>query len=88
MVGAARCSRSRASYPGDGVTVGGTARAGAIKAAEPPDSATAATTTAKQNRFISSLPLPPRRMSRRALGKIAPDRRDFKAGRENLRFNS
>jgi len=42
MVDAALCSCSRASYPGDGVTVGGAALAGATKA-QPPRAISAAT---------------------------------------------
>jgi hypothetical protein len=55
MVDAALCSCSLASYPGDGVTVGGAALAGAIEA-QPPRATAAAMAKLAQDRFISFLP--------------------------------
>jgi hypothetical protein len=52
MVDAARCSCNRASYPGDGVTVGGAAFAGATKNPPLRDS-TAAAARLAQYRFMS-----------------------------------
>jgi hypothetical protein len=54
IVRAARCSCSLASYPGDGVTVGGAALAGAIDV-QLPSAATAAMAQLAQNRFIPLL---------------------------------
>jgi hypothetical protein len=68
-VRAARLACSRASYPGEGVAVGGTAMAGAADA-RPPSTTSAAMAEFAQNRFISFLP---------ALVRITPDRRHFKA---------
>jgi hypothetical protein len=52
---AALCSCNLASYPGDGVTVGGAALAGAVNA-PPQRTTTAAMAQLAQNRIISFLP--------------------------------
>jgi hypothetical protein len=58
---AALCSCNLASYPGDGVTVGGAALAG-ITEAQPPRATAAATAQLAQHRFMSFLPALTRRI--------------------------
>jgi len=75
----ARCSWRRASYPGDGVTVGGAARTCATGTLA---STNAAAANAPQNRFIRFLPARPRKVP--PTSKIAPAHSHFKAGGESV----
>ena|ERR1700726_2906743 len=75
-----RCSCNRASYPGDGVTVGGAAR---TCESDPPTVASARTATAAPNRFIrpsASVAATPER--------IGPNRSHFKAASPRQRLDN
>ena len=78
IVCAALCSCNLASYPGDGVTVGGAALAGAIDI-QLPRAATAAITQLAQNRFISFLRRSRGECALTANAKFVFQRRHFKS---------
>src|ERR1700694_2745030 len=87
MRDAALCSCSRASYPGDGVTVGGAALAGA-RQAEPHSASSAAVARLGENRFISFLPaLTTCICAAPLLSRFGCDHCHFKASTRGLRFH-
>src|SRR5260370_38625280 len=86
MVDAALCSCSRASYPGDGVTVGGAPLAGASEA-QPPRATATAIARLVQNRFISFLPARPAHVAPPSDPDLACDHCHFKASAHRPRFS-